>query len=211
MICESHPTLIQLVYDIMLFKMPLEVNKLFNFLNEDDDYIQYFCDFEPQSYFMNLINDLIETYLHDSLILIPIFTLINRIPDEFLPSVSNNSQQLLLLMLQVFSIDENYRRCELYSLILKLFARIIPQDALFLLNEGILDDLYIFEAVNKQIATDIFDKLVEYITTNEVQEFHQSIEELGSFIREFYDDEETINWHRKYPLIINQWHITTIF
>ncbi len=144
-------------------------------------------------------------------LLIPMLTLINRIPDEFLPSVSNNSQQLLLLMLQVFSIDENYRRCELYSLILKLFARIIPQDALFLLNEGILDDLYIFEAVNKQIATDIFDKLVEYITTNEVQEFHQSIEELGSFIREFYDDEETINWHRKYPLIINQWHITTIF
>ena len=138
---------------------------------------------------MNLINALIETYLRDSFILIPIFTLINRIPDEFLPSVSNNSQQLLLGMLQVFSIDDYHRRCELYSLILRLFARIIPRDALFLLNGGLLDDLSIFEAVNKQIATDIFDKLVEYITTNEVQEFHQSIEELGSFIQESCDEE----------------------
>lgn len=177
------------VHEIMDFKLPQEVQILFDFLNQDDDFIQCFCNFEPQSSFMCMINDLIDSFCSNPLILISIFELMHHIPDEFLPSVTNNADNLLISMFQILLI-ENASKAVLCSLILTLFTKIVHtnqhHNSQFLIDLGILDDTSYFFALTKEEAMQLFTPLKFCVETKNLKVYYDSLKEIEDVITELY-------------------------
>lgn len=189
--CKELQSLIPIVYDIMENKLPPELQSLFRFLNEDQDYLHYFTKIVNPSRFTPMINDLIVSFKSDSSILISIFTLINQFPIAFFDSVSDNFENLLLQLLQILLNEDLSSRKYLCFLILKLLMNILDNRniVLFLIKGGILNDIAIFYSVSKGMAINIFNKLKDCIDTNQLSNFEGPIKDLESVIDDLSDSE----------------------